>query len=196
MYSQYGEDDIVAGIVGDHVGRLLEIGAWNPVDKSNSRLLIEKGWQAMLVEFSPRPVRDLVLAYGTCERVQVVQCAIGPADSGLRKFAVTDDAVSTSDAGHFETWKEHGGAYYGSLWVPQVPIADFLRQFGGGFDFVSIDTEGSSIEIALALLGPCEQRPKVLCVEHGNRVIELMQVAQQFGYSSRWVNGTNIIIAL
>lgn len=194
MYSQYGEDEQVLAIVGERPnGRVLEIGAWDPVQFSNSRAFIERGWNAVLVDFSPTPVRKLVGEYGRNERVQIIQAAIHPCDSGLMRFEITDDAVSTSDPATQQKWARDGG-YFGGLWVPQIPLAALLGRIGADFDFISIDAEGISIELAIALLRDCVVRPLALCVEHDNRQVELMQVAQICGYSCYHMNGTNMIL--
>ena len=73
-----------------------------------------------------------------------------------------------------------------------------LEQFYGGetqIDFVNVDTEGSSVEVALAFMredGPW--RPTVLCVEHDDKLVYLMEQAQKLGYRQHWVNGCNVIL--
>lgn len=193
MYSQYGEDDVIAQLFGNRTGRLLDIGAFHPTVLSNSRLLIERDWEAVLVEFSPAPVRALVKEYGNNPKIKILQAAISTQETGMVQFQISDDGLSTADPGHLEKWKEAGG-YFGQLWVPSLTIAQILNQFGGDFQFVSIDTEGWSVPLAMNLLNECEQRPDVLCVEHDGRIIELQQFAQQFGYRAHWTNGTNVIL--
>jgi len=52
-HSQNGEDSIIAACFPpDYKGTLLEIGAWFPEEFSNSKLFIDRGWDATLVEFS------------------------------------------------------------------------------------------------------------------------------------------------
>ncbi len=83
-YSQYGEDVEVTKIFGEHVGLLLEIGAWGSKDLSNSRAFIEVGWEAVLVEFSPMPVHSLVLEYGYNPKVKIIQAAVTAAGSSAQ----------------------------------------------------------------------------------------------------------------
>ena len=49
-YSQNGEQLIIEKYFGDFKGILLDIGANDGETLSNSRSLIKKGWQAVLVE--------------------------------------------------------------------------------------------------------------------------------------------------
>lgn len=195
-HSQAGEDLIVAKCFPEGFsGTLLEIGAWDPIALSNSRMLIEAGWSAVLCEFSPVPLRNLVEKYHGSMRVQVVAAAVTVGDDAVREFCVTDDAVSTDDKKVFAQWEKTGG-YYGSLWVPTLPLDRLLSQFFGDrhIDYASIDTEGTSVDLAIALL-KTEHRPNVLCVEHDGRQVELMQVAQELGYQAIHMNATNIILA-
>jgi FkbM family methyltransferase len=208
-YSQYGEDLIIADIFGAHVGRLLDIGAWDPIAKSNSRLLIEKGWSAVLIEPSPTPLRNLIGAYGPrfvrreSQDIVVVGAAVGLVN-GMVEITMSDDAVSTSDRQVLEIWgKDNSGGYYGRCYFPVITIQDIFAQFGGPFDFVNIDTEGSSVQLAMEYL-KTESFPKVLCVEHDDAIHpgqlrELMAFASARGaYASRMANKdsatTNVIL--
>lgn len=196
-YSQYGEDKIIAEIfekINQTKFRLLDIGAWDPIEKSNSRLLIERGWAAVLIEPSPTPLRNLINAYGqhgSREDIIVVAAAVG-LEPGMVRMAITDDAVSTSQPEVEELWKEKGG-YLGHAWFPVITLKDIFNQFGGPFDFVNIDAEGLSVELAIEYL-KMEGFPRVMCVEHDNRIVELSQAAQARGYNVRHTNGTNLIL--
>lgn len=46
--------------------RLLDIGAWHPTDKSNSRALIELGWQAVLIEPTPGNMINMLRCCSAC----------------------------------------------------------------------------------------------------------------------------------
>ena len=201
-YSQYGEDLIIQEIFSRINAeptsfRLLDIGAWDPIEKSNSRLLIEKGWSAVLIEPSPTPLRNLIGAYGPRfvrkpgQDITIVGAAVGLV-GGMVDMAITDDAVSTSDAKVAKLWQEKGG-YIGYAYFPVITLQDIFNRFGGVFDFVNIDAEGLSVELAIEYL-KTEAFPRVMCVEHDSRQVELMQVAARRGYSAREMNGTNIIL--
>ncbi len=195
-HSQAGEDLIVAKLFpAGFVGNMLEVGAWDPITFSNSRMFIEAGWSAVLCEFSPGPVRGLVQHYGQTPKVQVIAAAITTGDDAVQCYHITDDAVSSSDAAVLKTWESAGG-YFGDLWVPTLPLDKMLSQFFGDrkLDYASIDTEGSSVPLAIALL-KTEHRPNVLCVEHDNRDTELWAVAQELGYVGVHKHDTNIILA-
>lgn len=185
-YSQHSEDSVVAGLFPEGFkGMVLEIGAFDPKSLSNSRLFIEAGWSAALVEFSPAPLRNLLKEYGGNPAVMIFQGAIASEKKStdpltFKQFRVTDDALSTDSKEHHELWKGVGG-YFGSMYVPAIPV-DFFANLGA--DFVSIDTEGSSVDVFAGYLESAMTLPKVICVEHNNRHAEVAALATKFGYAS------------
>jgi FkbM family methyltransferase len=192
-YSQYGEDIyILRAVESIPGGRLLDLGAWHPTQLSNSRALLEAGWKGILVECSPGPMQALVRGYHGWENVQVLGAAVG-FDRHMIKMHATDDAVSTSDEANHEKWKEVGG-YYGEFWAAQIRIQDIAVQFGGGFDFINFDTEGTSVPLFIQAL-ELNWRPKCVCVEHDDRIVEVTQHAETAGYRVVHLNGTNIIFS-
>jgi len=203
-YSQYQEDLIIAEIFANHnqhTGRLLDIGSWDPIEKSNSRLLIEQGWSAVLIEPSPTALRNLIAAYGPRfvrkpgQEIHVLGAAVG-VEAGLVKMAITDDAVSTSDPKVAELWKDAGG-YVGYGWFPAMTLGNVFDRFGGPYDFVNIDAEGLSVELLKELL-KTKAYPRVICCEHDGRIQEIMTAVSPFGYTAKVANadsaGTNIIL--
>ena len=199
MYSQYGEDEKIAAIFDKHdwidKGNLLDIGAYSAEHLSNSRMFIDMGWSAVLVEFSPGPLRSLVQHYADNPRVQVVSAAVTPEPNHVLKFDVTDDALSTEPGSETRRiWSEAGG-YYGSLWVQTLPLEALLTQFFGDrtLHYATIDTEGTSVDLAIALLRM--RQPDVLCVEHDSALIRFAEVYEPLGYRQVHVNQTNVIIA-
>lgn len=193
FYSQYGEDKVIAGILGEDEiskgGRVLDIGAWDPIDKSNSRMLIEAGWQGVLIECSPGPLRELVKKYAA-SNIVVVCGAVVATDEKFIDICITDDAVSSADSTVVNTWKSVGG-YFGWLWVPTITVQTINDRWGG-FDVVSIDTEGTSVDVARAYLAS-GARPRVMIVEHDNRDGDLMNAAQM-DYVMSHRNSTNAIL--
>lgn len=192
QYSQYDEQQHILGIVGLRLsGRFLDIGAWDAKTFSNSRALIELGWSGILIEPSPGPLRGLVKEYGTCERIKVIGAAV-TVQGGLIELEVTDDAVTmAASAPQIEEWRGTAG-FFGKLTVPSISMQELFNQFGGDFDFVSIDTEGTSVNLFAEMLriGP---RPRCVCLEHDNRLVEIAQYAEAAHYRQVHLNGTNVI---
>lgn len=191
VYSQRHEETWIAEIcaeVNARMPRFLDIGAWNPKVFSNTRALFELGWGGLCIEPSPGPIRELVKEYGEEEsRVNVLAAAVG-AEAGLLKMRVTDDAVSGNTG---PQWDDAGG-FYGWLTVPVITIPDILQRYGS-FEMMSIDTEGTSVNLFLELL-KTQMRPACVVVEHDNRIVEIMAAAQESGYTSRYISEENVVL--
>jgi FkbM family methyltransferase len=207
-YSQYGEQKYilqalgyspdVIGISQERCGRLLEIGAFDPFAMSNSRALIELGWSAVMFEPSPGPLKSLVKEYGDNQRVEVVGLPVS-VSGGFMEMRITDDAV-TSDAGnvaHLKKWDGYG--FYGTMTTMAVMVDEIVEHWGGQFDFVSIDTEGTSVDIFDRLVKVFQPLPRCVVVEHDSRWCELRKAAEAGGYRLMHdpkENGTNVVLEL
>lgn len=190
-YSQYDEEPVIlAALEGITNGRLLDIGAYHPTVFSNSRTLIERGWNAVLVEPSPEPFLSLLREYGNNPAITLVHAAVG-AKAGLLTMHATADAVSTTDAASFEKWQRAGG-FYGSFLTPVIDLDNPV--FAGPFDFVNIDTEGTNLEIFSILID--RMKPRCICVEHDYQDKIMMAMAQPHGYRAVLENGTNLVLSL
>jgi FkbM family methyltransferase len=190
-FSQYDEEAYIERAVGGiPSGRLLDIGAWDPEDKSNSRRLIMKGWQALLIEPSPIPLKNQAAYYEGNENIQVLCAAVG-LESGFVRLRLSDDAVSTSDEKHYDLWKDTAN-FYGSALFPVITLEQIGLRFGG-FDFVNIDTETTSVDLCRHMVEDLKWGPRCVCVEHDNRMPELCQFMTSAGYVLIYSNGTNAV---
>jgi hypothetical protein len=188
-YSQYGEDSFILSLFPHgYIGAVLEVGAYEPLALSNSRLFIEAGWSAMLVEPSPAPLRALLEEYGHNPNVSIFSGAM--ANSTGRKtqrFDISDGPLSTSNPASSKTWGKDD-LLIGSLNVPLYGPDFFCLE---RVDFLSVDTEGNGIDIADAMLacwrnGHLSFIPKVICIEReAGRDAYIDQMA--------WVNGYEIV---
>lgn len=193
-YSQGDEEkyilQAVKSIEREH-GRFLDIGAWHPTNLSNTRALFERGWSGVMVEPSPEPLLVLLREYGNEDRIQLLSGAVA-VDRSITRFHATSDALTTSSEESYERWKGVGG-FYGSFYVPVITIPEILHSFGE-FDFVSIDAEGSSVDLLHALLAT-EMRPACICVEYDFRSEECMEAAASKGYRMLYTSSENVVFA-
>lgn len=148
-YSQNSEDLFILNYFGNHKGTLCEIGANDGVTLSNSKLLIEHGWSAHLVE--PGMVCDRIKRmYADNENVTTHYLAIGDknttmilAESGEHVIGGNDQGlVSSLMPSETERWRDKGVEFMDT----EVNVYDwktFKDSIGGiPFDFISIDAEG------------------------------------------------------
>lgn len=189
MYSQYDEEFHILQAFDHRDGRFLDVGAYHPTEKSNTRALFELGWSGVMVEPSPGPMKALLKEYGNEPRITLIQACVA-IEPGLVNLNVSDDAVSTSDAGVHETWKEAGG-YFGTMLVPGITLESIANQFGG-FDFINFDAEGCSVDLLQRMLA-LEWGPRCVCCETDGREAEIISTASS-RYNVVYGNGTNILL--
>ena len=195
-YSQNGEQAHFLKALGEpekHPGRVLEIGAWDPWEFSSSRALIELGWEALLFEPSPHSLKHLVEEYGNNSKIEVVGCPV-TAHGGFVKLRLSDDAVSchADDAAHYQQWRERGG-FYGIVTMLSISVAELFNHWGGAFEFVSIDTEGTSVALFNEMIR-CGPRPRCVMVEHDGQHVELARIAEAANYRTVHLGTTNTIL--
>ena len=192
MYSQKDEERFILAACPGTSGRFLDIGSWNAIEMSNTRALFLLGWGGVMVEPSPVPFAGLKAEYGSVERVALINAAV-VLDAGLTEIAmhVSDDAISTTEEANFQKWKK-AARFDGKIMVPAITLERIYEEHGD-FDFVSIDTEGTSVDL-LHRLFAMEKRPKCIAVEHDERTTEVLAVATGLGYSCTYANGENLVL--
>lgn len=197
MYSQQDEERFILECVADVergslAGHFLDIGAFHATTFSNTRALIERGWAGVLIEPSPGPLHGLLKEYGRQPHVKILGAAI-TVQGGLLDLEVTDDAVTMPlGSPQLEQWQETGG-FFGTLTVPSMSMRTLFDAISGAFDFVNIDTEGTSVDLFAEMLrlGP---RPRCVCLEHDNRHVEIATHAEAASYRQIHLNSTNVIL--
>jgi FkbM family methyltransferase len=192
MYSQNREEEVILANLPAE-GKVLDIGAYDGVVFSNSRALIEKGWSGVLIEPSPIVFSQLIQnteAYQ--DRVTLVNGAVVSGDSGFVTFYDSmGDAISGYDPAHLDKWDGH------LKWRPfilqTINLVALLDKIGTEFDFVTIDTEGTNMELLKAM--PWSDMPtvKMVCVEYDNRAMEMVKHMEDNGFFLVHRNGENLI---
>jgi FkbM family methyltransferase len=190
-YSQDGEQEHILTACHQEYGKFLDLGAWNAFEKSNTRALYDKGWDGVMVEPSPVPFANLVQEYGPVpRRVTLINKAAGLAP-GFLHFWITDDAVSTSDPAIYKKWKL-AAKYIGEMDVEVVTLEQLYDDYGP-FQFVNLDTEGTSFYLFRRLM-EMGQRPRCICLEYDDLLREARALAEASGYNIVQQNGTNIVL--
>jgi hypothetical protein len=190
-YSQNEEEKyILQAVARIQPGHFLDIGAWNAKDLSNTRALFEKGWSGVLVEPSPEPFLGILKEYGKEDRIELLLAGVGR-NSAITRFHATADALTTSNVEQFEKWKGTGG-FYGSFHAPIVTVKDIFDRFGRA-DFVSIDAEGSSVDLLHDVLAS-DMDPLCICVEYDNRNQEAIDAATAKGYTVLYTSAENLVL--
>lgn len=195
MYSQNKEEQyILEYFSGIPTGRFLDIGAYNGKTFSNTHALALAGWGGVCIEASPKPFFDLMQLYRENLNIELVQGMI-ISDTADPRFVLPfydsyGDAVSTMDEAHRSKWGKT--VDYRKIYVKPIQIQEIYKVFGTGYNFVNIDVEGISLDIAL---GIDLETPSMLCIEHDNKWEVVEQIMEVYGYEELYRNGENVILA-
>jgi FkbM family methyltransferase len=164
FYSQHGEDYLLWHFFDfKRHGTFLDIGAYDGVTISNSLSFEESGWDGICVEANPtyaalcRDYRKRTIhAACTSERTACVDLRVDR--SGLFGGITVDESL----AARVYTSTALGDPGFETISVPAIRAAELVK--GDLLDFVSIDVEGSEIDV-LKGLDLEATRPRVLIVE-------------------------------
>lgn len=152
-YSQYGEDLMLAGFLGDkfycceYRGFWVDIGAHHPARFSNTKIFSDRGWRGINVDAQPEAIK-------TFERVRKrdinVNIGVGDQEGDLDYYQYADYALNTFSGKTVEERAAGSVHAIGKLKVPVVTLRALLDEHlpkGQHIDFFTIDTEGLDISI-------------------------------------------------
>lgn len=192
MYSQNREEEILINNLPKE-GYLLDIGAHDGKQWSNSRALIEQGWKAILVE--PSPVVFVELMNNTADYRDSVQLANMALTSGNEDIVTfydsIGDGISGYDEAHLIKWGKP--MTWRPMFINLVNVKKFLKHVGYDFEFINIDTEGTNWEILTAIPWSQMTRIKMVCVEYDNKAPEMTDFMKDNGFALVHRNGENLI---
>lgn len=194
MYSQKDEEKYIrqAFEVSGRRKTFLDIGAFDAFALSNTRALFEAGcWDGVMVEPSPKPAEKIRRAYAHDRNIVVIEAAIVLEPCPTVEMYVTEDGLSTTEEANYQKWKEVGQFEPGRVRVRTITLEQIYHRYKY-FDFVSIDTEGTSTDILHRLLTLSE--PRCICVEHDERTTEILAVTTAKGYHCVYATGDNLVL--
>lgn len=205
MYSQNNEDQIIAQHFGGYKGSLVEIGANDGSTLSNSKLLIEMGWEAHLFEPSINTFRKLEELHIQNTKVYTYPLGVSAVsgeqtfyESGQLLGSEDRSLVSCIDPEEMTRWK--ASVSFAQTTAAFTTWNDFVKKYGyeqKTFDFISIDAEGEDWNI-LKQINMKQHNCKVLCVEWNSKqqLSEMFtEFANYFEMKEIHRNEENIIFA-
>jgi FkbM family methyltransferase len=198
MYAQNNEDDLILRYFGGHKGKVLDIGANDGQTFSNSRLLIENGWEACLIEPSPAAYEKLDALYKGNKNVYCLNVAIGLTD-GNYKFQDSGSLLGEGDTSlvstlvNEETKRWGGRVAFNEIEVEVMTYRTFSELVPMHFDVISIDAEGMD----LAILRQINLRETRMVIVEFNGIDpeKYIDYCANFGLSEFHRNGENLIFA-
>lgn len=192
--SQYGEHQFILEHFAGRVGRFLDVGAYDGLNLSNTRQLMERGWTGVCIEPSPLVFPHLEKNLKQFPGVDGIQAAIVPDDShtnGKVKFWAVEDALSTLDPRHKAIIERHNPAVkYTETFVDAWKWRKLLDRYPEPYDFINIDVEGINWELLRD--GPLAE---MVCIEMdpADQVPRMKEHFKIFGLSNQREIGGNLL---
>ncbi len=189
-FSQNDEEQAILEYFKDKpTGKFLDIGAFEGKTFSNVYQLVLNGWQGVSIEASPLNFVNLRNNYKD-KPVQLICGAINTDTGGITKFYDTEgDAVGTTEETNHNIWKD--AVKFHEIYVTQFSLGNFIKNFGTDFDFISVDTEGTSAKLFVRMLDLFT--PQLWCVEFDGYIDLCIQMAGEYGYKEIHRTGENIL---
>ena len=214
-HSQNGEQAIVGRFLqeaeGTYTPFFVDVGAYDGLTGSNTRLLAELGWPGIAVEPNPGAFERLQALYASNPAVRCVQRAVSDHSAQGVEMMISDgpagvaegdrwmySQVSTLNSWFAEGFIEEHGYRYRSIQVDVSTLAEILHTHECPPDLAAlfIDCEGEDLRI-LKAFDFSTFRPRLLSVESDDRNRSLFaDVVRPHGYREYDHTASNTFFAL
>jgi len=192
MHSQQQEEGfILKSVEGISNGNFVDVGAYDGVNYSNTVALLERGWSGVMVEAGINAFMRLLDVHGAKPKVKLVHAALGLTND-LSPFWSNPASFSTTLESNRDKFIHEG--FSPKFYVPTITWDKLIFQLPiASIDVLSIDTEGTSMDLFRAFLAGGFCRPRCICVEHDGRRDEVLGLAEMNGYRSLYINEENLV---
>lgn len=195
MYSQRDEELYIINYFKDiKNGRFLDIGAYEGKTFSNTHKLAKDGWSGVCVEPSPSVFPALEKLYESNENIICINKAVGNIQGFISFYDSQGDAVSSTDEKHVKLWSDNYGSKFKKIQVLCTTVKSLLDEYGYDFNFVNIDTEGTSFDILNDLPFDKLANLSMICIEYDKKQKEILSVANKYSFRLLKTTAENLIL--
>ena len=192
-YSQNNEQEFILNYFKNQTGVFLDLGAYDGVDLSNTRALMELGWAGLCFEPHPEIFKKLESNCEQFHNVYAIEMAVG-VSNGVFKLNANDTYYSTLIDSEKERFKNTQQFTEVECTVINFATVQKSSPFKN-FDFISIDCEGIDFQI-LTQIDLNDVGCDMLCIEtNGIETEKYIQYCKNFGMNLLHQNAENIIMA-
>ncbi|MGE0740105.1 MAG: FkbM family methyltransferase [Hyphomonadaceae bacterium] len=163
-YGQYGEDLVVFNaLMPSRNGFYVDVGAYDPVDASNTYKLYKRGWRGITIEPNPQAAWKFRLLRGRDTHLTV---GVSSTPSTLNYHQFEIGMLNTMDEARAKALAESGYATRGVREVRCDRLDTLLEENAGGrqIDLLNVDCEGDDLGV-LATIDYSTWRPTVVLME-------------------------------
>lgn len=174
-------------------GSFLDVGAYDGVLYSNTRYFAMNGWSGVCVEASSPCFAELSRLYPpTNKTVVCLHAAVTTDVDGEIEIHETADPVSTTV--DFNREKFSSLSTFTAAKVRAVSMSALAKEFPGPYDLISIDTEGTSFDLALCIPIEILTPDGVICVEQDLDIDSFLDGMKLKGFRPLYDNGLNVLL--
>ena len=169
-YSQYEEQSFLLNYFKDNTrGTLVDIGAADGINNSNSKKLIELGWSGLLVEPTPLNYQKLIKLYSGNTLVKIENCGCGDKTENLTFYVDNNDEfhqISTFSVEQKTGCEQYFKCTFNEINSIIYNTQKLLTKHNlKKIDFISIDTEGYDNNVLFGI-NFNETLVDLICVEN------------------------------
>lgn len=174
-YSQYGEEEFILNFFGNTKGVLVDIGAADGINNSNSKKLIENGWSGLLIEPTPKNFDKLIEQYKNNNLVIIENCGCGDVSKKSTFYIDNNDEfhqISTFSKEQKKSCESHFNCSFDEINGYVYNTTEILSKHNLiEIDFMSIDTEGFDEKVILGI-DFNKVNIKLICIETTTPLVE------------------------
>lgn len=164
FFSQYGEDAMLfIAMKPSRKGFYVDIGAYAPVDGSNTFKLYMQGWRGLTIEPNPKVERAFCTVRGGDKHLTM---GVSKTPATLKYYEFEISMLNTLSEERAKLLQSEGYVFTRTRDIACEPLADILEQHAPGkhIDLLSVDCEGFDLDV-LQTIDFVKQRPTVVLVE-------------------------------
>jgi FkbM family methyltransferase len=154
-YSQYGEQEFILNYFKNKKGVLIDIGAADGINNSNTKKLIENGWSGLLVEPTPINYKRLLELHSNNNLIIIENCGCG--DITTDSIFYIDNNDDYHQISTFLEEQKKGCENYYNCTFDEINTKVYnttellIKHNLTNIDFLSIDTEGYDEKVLLGI---------------------------------------------
>lgn len=181
-YSQYNEEEFLIDFFKQKKGFVVEIGAADGTNNSNSRFLIENGWDALLVEPNLKNYYNICDLYKNKNNIIVENCGCSDLTEKQKIFFVDHndryEQLSTFSEEQMNFCKNHFSCDFSKQTVDVYRTQEIFNKHSiKNIDFLSVDTESFDLKV-LKGIDFSLTNINLICVEN----IDTIEYLKKYNY--------------
>jgi FkbM family methyltransferase len=164
FFSQYGEDALLfLTMKPSRSGFYVDVGAYAPVDGSNTYKLYMQGWRGLTIEPNPKVQGPFRTVRGGDTHLTM---GVSKTPDTLQYFEFEIPMLNTLSEERANLLRSEGYVFKNTRKIECAPLCDILDRHAAGkhMDLLSVDCEGFDLDV-LQTIDFVRQRPTAVLVE-------------------------------